>query len=72
MLSLVEEQGLLSSWKRAQWLPCPGFSCCGLWAQVSRSVWELRSLTRDRTHVPCIGRWLLQHWATKKVPMVRF
>ena len=25
------------------------------------------SLSRDRTHVPCIGRWTLNHWATRKV-----
>ena len=25
------------------------------------------SLTRDRTHVPCIGRWILNHCATREV-----
>ena len=25
------------------------------------------SHTRDPTHVPCIGRWILNHWTTKAV-----
>ena len=25
------------------------------------------SLTRDQTHVPCIGRWILNYWATREV-----
>ena len=28
------------------------------------------SLTRDQTRVPCIGRWILIHWATREVPPV--
>ena len=24
------------------------------------------SLSRDQTHVPCIGRWILNHWTTKE------
>ena len=30
------------------------------------------SQTRARTHVPCIGRWILNHCATREVPVVRF
>ena len=26
------------------------------------------SWTRDRTRVPCIGRWILNHWTTGEVP----
>ena len=26
------------------------------------------SRTRARTHIPCIGRWILNHWATREVP----
>ena len=26
------------------------------------------SRTRDRTHVPCIGRQILNHWTTREVP----
>ena len=25
------------------------------------------SQIRDRNHVPCIGRWILNHWTTKEV-----
>ena len=28
------------------------------------------SLIRDRTHVPCIGRWILNHWITWEFPKV--
>ena len=31
-----------------------------------------RSLTRDRTHVPCIARWILNHGTTREVPQARF
>ena len=31
------------------------------------SMWDLSSPTRDGTHVPCIGRWSLNHWATREV-----
>ena len=30
--------------------------------------WNLSSLTRDRTHIHCLGRWSLNHWAARKVP----
>ena len=62
---------------------CGGFSCCrarGLgWAQwlwhtsvvalsdLSSSMWDLSSRTRDQTHVPCIGRQILNHWTTREV-----
>ena len=29
----------------------------------------LSSRTRDRTHVPCVGRWILTHWTTREVPI---
>ena len=25
-------------------------------------MWDLSSLTRDQTHVPCIARWIVNHW----------
>ena len=28
--------------------------------------------TRDRTHVPCIERWILNHWTTREVPLKKF
>ena len=30
------------------------------------------SQTRDQTHVPCIGRWILKYWATREVPDLMF
>ena len=33
---------------------------------------ESYSLTRDRTPVPCIGRWILNHWATREDPTFAF
>ena len=38
--------------------------CCGLLA--TRHV-DLSSLTRDRTHTPCIGRPSFNHWTTREV-----
>jgi len=31
-------------------------------------MWDLSSLTRDLTCVPCIGRKILSHWTNKEVP----
>ena len=31
-------------------------------------MWDLSYLTRDQTHVPCIGRQILNQWTTKEVP----
>ena len=30
-------------------------------------MWDLSSPTRDQTHIPCIGRWILNPWTTRKV-----
>ena len=69
--SLVAEHGLLilvTSLVVAQ-----GFQwgsvvlcCTGL-----ADPWHVASSqTRDRTHVPCTGRWILNHWTTREVPSV--
>ena len=35
--------------------------------------WHVRSSwTRDWTRVPCIGRWILNHWATREAPAASF
>ena len=59
----------------AQALECVGFSS---WRISSLAVvcvlscplrmWDLSSPIRDQTHIPYIGRWLLNYWATKEVP----
>ena len=30
-------------------------------------IWNLSSSTRDRTHIPCTGRQILNHWTTEEV-----
>ena len=54
---------------------CVGFSSCGTWAQ---KLWRTglvaprhmgSSRTRARTRVPCIGRRILNHCATREVPI---
>ena len=37
------------------------------WVAISFSMGS--SWPRDRTHVPCIGRWILYHWATSEAPI---
>ena len=43
----------------------------------STKLWHLvapqhmgSSQIRDRTHVSCIGRWILYHWATREAPVL--
>ena len=31
---------------------------------------DLSSQTRDWTHIPCIARWILNHWTTREVPVL--
>ena len=40
--------------------------CFGFWPQ---GMWDIRSLTRDWTCTPCIGRQSLNHWTSRKVPV---
>ena len=63
----------------AQASHCRCFSCCeALVTQVS-VVWckglvvlhhVESSWTRNRTHVPCTGRQILNHWTTREIPCV--
>ena len=47
-------------------------SSCSMWSLehmgFSCSMWDLNSPTRDQTRVPCIARWILNHWTTREVP----
>ena len=58
---------------RAQALKIMSFSSCGSWAQQLQhmglvALWHVgSSQIRDWTHVPCIGRWILNHWTTREV-----
>ena len=42
-------------------------SCAGLVGLVALRLWSLISLVRDGTHVPCLGRWILNQWTTSEV-----
>ena len=37
-----------------------------------KGMWHLSSLTRDRTHAPCIGRQTLNYWTAREVPAFLF
>ena len=41
---------------------------CGVRARSPCTMWDRDSLTRDWTLIPCIGRWILNHWITGEVP----
>ena len=34
-------------------------------AQTSLYLWHADS--REQTHVPCIAKWILNHWTTREV-----
>ena len=35
---------------------------------MPHGMWDLSAPSRDWTHVPCIVRWILNHWTTREVP----
>ena len=37
-------------------------------AQTSLYLWHADS--REQTHVPCIAKWILNHWTTREVPLL--
>ena len=47
-------------------------SSCGSRAQLLRGMWDRSSQTRARTRVPCIGRQILNHCATREAPSFTF
>ena len=34
---------------------------------VTRGIWNLSSMTKNQTGIPCIARWILSHWTTREV-----
>ena len=44
-----------------------GFSSWDAQAELLQGMWDLSSPSRDRTHISCIARWILNHWATREV-----
>ena len=66
------------SWSQCLGSHFSGLSCCGkrarghglqlLWHTGLVALWHVESSwIRDRTHVPCTGRWILIHCATREV-----
>ena len=45
---------------------------CGTQVQLFHGMWALSSPTRDQTHIPYIGRWILNLWTTGKVLLFIF
>ena len=45
-----------------------GLLSCDMWTLSCGVHVGSSSLTRDRTRIPCIGRQILNHWATREVP----
>ena len=42
------------------------FSSCSVWVHP---LWHVgSSQTRDWSHIPCIGRQILNHWTTREIP----
>ena len=40
-----------------------------MWCMGIAAPWHVESSqTRDQTQVPCVGRWILNHWTTREVP----
>ena len=73
--SPVAVHGLLSAV-----LPCCGAQAPGSWASEATAPGWAReglvaprhvesSLIRDRTRVPCVGRRIIYHWATREAPL---
>ena len=67
--SLVVAHGLCSCGMWAV-VEAHELSSCGIWAPLPHGLWDLSSLTRDWTLIPCTVRWLLYHWTAREVPML--
>ena len=37
-----------------------------------RGMWDFSSPTRNWTHIPHIGRWSLNHWTVREIPLILF
>ena len=35
------------------------------------AMWDLSSLTRDSTHDPCVEKQILNHWASRHIPVLQ-
>ena len=50
-------------------LAVSGFVAGGLGCLLVCGIFS--SSTRDQTHIPCTGRWILNNWITREVPSLR-
>ena len=66
--SLVAEHGLQAYGLQQLWLVGSSAQAQWLWYTGLVAPWHVRSSqTRDQTHVPCVGRRILNHCATREV-----
>ena len=65
-LVVAWQLGIRSTWA-LQWRH-EGFSSCGASTYLACGMWDLSSLTRDRTSVPWIRRQIPNHWTTREFP----
>ena len=71
-LSLVVACGLCSLQHAGSLVEARNLSSCGMQVLLPHGMWDLSSLTRGRTLVPCIVRRILYHWTIREVPMSEF
>ena len=45
-----------------------GLCSCGAHCWLPHSMWDVSSPARDQTCVPCLAKWILNHWTTREVP----
>ena len=60
----------LQLWHAACLVVTYGLSSCGMRAQFPQGMWDLSSLTEDRTGIPCIAKPILNHWTTREAPVI--
>ena len=73
MDSRVHRLQQFSTWAQQLWLPGSRAQAQQLWRTDLEAPWHAgSSWIRDQTHVSCIGRWILYHWATREAPQTGF
>ena len=70
MLGLSCNMWDLSLWPMDSLVAARAAQCAR--AQSPHGVWDLSSRARDQTHVCFIGRWNLNHWTTREIPLLCF
>ena len=64
----VVGHGLSGTGAPAWWLPGCRTQAQQLWCRLVALPRVGSSQTRDRSHVSCIGRWILYHYSTREAP----